>query len=96
MGAINEAVIDEVRQRELLQEDEDEDFMDETTVNPDGTRCPAALKLVACMLLFEITAFMRETYKTVAKSTRGTRTSQRDTNHLSTVVGPGQVRIYLI
>lgn len=32
------------------------------TVNESGTACPHALKLVACHLLLEITAFLRETY----------------------------------
>ena len=33
---MNKVVTDEVRQRELLQEDEEEDFLDEAIVNPEG------------------------------------------------------------
>ena len=63
----NSINLDETKQKQLLQEDEDEDFLDEMNVNPSGNSCPLALKLVACMLLLEITAFMRETYKNVPK-----------------------------
>ena len=61
-----ELVQDEARQRELLLEDEEEDFLDEATVNPSGRGCPPALLLCACTLLAEITAFMRETYRRYA------------------------------
>ena len=33
------------------------------SVNPSGGSCPTALKMVACVLMLEITAFLRETYK---------------------------------
>lgn len=32
-------------------------------VNPNGSDCPFALRIAACQLLLEITAFMRETYQ---------------------------------
>ena len=54
----------------LMQEDEDEDFMDESTVNKEGrstTTWPPVLKFVVCQLLMEITAYIRETYKAVPK-----------------------------
>lgn len=70
---MNEVVTDEVRQRELLQEDEEEDFLDEATVNVEGKGCPVVLKLCSSMVLFEITAYMRETYKAVPKQSRSTR-----------------------
>ena len=35
-----------------------------------GSSCPIALRLVACTLLFEITAFLRETYPNIPKSNR--------------------------
>lgn len=35
-----------------------------------GAECPRALRIVACMLLFEITAFLRETYQNLPKSCR--------------------------
>ncbi|CAB4054728.1 UNC80 [Lepeophtheirus salmonis] len=67
---------DETRQRQLLLEDDEEDFLDEASVNPNSqsTNCPTVLKLVACVLLLEITAFMRETYKILPK-THLTKTS---------------------
>ncbi|XP_060802082.1 protein unc-80 homolog isoform X1 [Amyelois transitella] len=61
-------------QRELLQQDEEEDFLDEASIRlpgkPIGADCPRALRLVACILLFEITAFLRETYQNIPKSCR--------------------------
>jgi hypothetical protein len=53
-----------------LQEDEDEDFMDESTVNKEGSAWPPVLKFVVCQLLLEITAYIRETYKAVPKVQR--------------------------
>ncbi|CAG9579717.1 unnamed protein product [Danaus chrysippus] len=61
-------------QRELLQQDEEEDFLDEASIRLPGktigAECPRALRIVACMLLFEITAFLRETYQNLPKSCR--------------------------
>ena len=37
------------------------------SVNPNGSSCPIALKLVACVLLMEITTFLRETYKNLPR-----------------------------
>ena len=37
------------------------------TVNPQGTACPHALKMVACQLLLEITSFLRETLQSLPK-----------------------------
>jgi hypothetical protein len=50
-----------------VQEDEDEDYMDESTVNKEGGSWPFVLKFVVCQLLLEITAYIRETYKSVPK-----------------------------
>ncbi|XP_034937651.1 protein unc-80 homolog isoform X5 [Chelonus insularis] len=61
---------DENKQRELLIEDEEEDFLDEASINSYGSQCPIALRMVACILLLEITAFLRETYQTLPKSSR--------------------------
>ncbi|XP_058813943.1 protein unc-80 homolog isoform X3 [Topomyia yanbarensis] len=61
---------DPEKQKQLLQQDEEEDFLDEMSVNPHGNDCPPALKLVACMLLMEITGFLRETYQTLPKASR--------------------------
>lgn len=41
-------------------------------MNPRGNDCPPALKLVACVLLYEITAFLRETYRTLPKASKVT------------------------
>nr|XP_037867403.1 protein unc-80 homolog isoform X7 [Bombyx mori] len=61
-------------QRELLQQDEEEDFLDEASIRlpgkPIGADCPRALRIVACVLLFEITAFLRETYQSLPKTFR--------------------------
>ncbi|KAG8225920.1 hypothetical protein J437_LFUL005956 [Ladona fulva] len=61
-------VADENKQKELLVLDEEEDFLDEASVI--GGDCPIALRLVACILLLEVTAFLRETYQTLPKSSR--------------------------
>lgn len=77
------------KQKQLLQQDEEEDFLDEcklrnnnileidtltkniiVSVNPHGNDCPPALKLVACVVLMEATAFLRETYPSLPKSSR--------------------------
>ncbi|XP_074114400.1 unc80, NALCN channel complex subunit isoform X13 [Cotesia typhae] len=63
-------VNDESKQRELVIEDEEEDFLDEASINSYGSQCPVALRMVACILLLEITAFLRETYQTLPKSSR--------------------------
>ncbi len=38
------------------------------TVNPSGSACPYALKMIACQLLLEITTFLRETYQYIPKA----------------------------
>merc|ERR1719300_799996 len=65
-----EVVSDEGRQRDLLMDDEEEDFLDECIVNPTGKGCPTVLLLCASTLLSEITAYMRETYRSVPKQTK--------------------------
>lgn len=37
------------------------------SINGYGSQCPVALRLVACILLLEVTAFLRETYQTLPK-----------------------------
>lgn len=63
-------VTDEQKQKELLIQDEEEDFLDEASINSYGSSCPMALRVIACVLLQEITAFLRETYQTLPKSSR--------------------------
>ena len=61
-------VTDEARQRQLAVEDDEEDFLDEASVAGTGKpRCPMALRLVACVLLLEITTFLREAYRALPK-----------------------------
>ncbi|KXJ74140.1 hypothetical protein RP20_CCG014272 [Aedes albopictus] len=67
---VNASLGDPEKQKQLLQQDEEEDFLDELSVNPRGNDCPPALKLVACILLLEITGFLRETYQTLPKTSR--------------------------
>jgi len=62
--------LDEQQQRILLEEDENEDFLVEASVNPSGRDFPWALRLAACMLLYEITAFMRDSYRRLPRSAR--------------------------
>ena len=54
---------DDNKRKQLRSEDDDEDFLDEATCNPLGDECPFALKIIACQLLLEITAFLRETHQ---------------------------------
>ncbi|XP_017461963.1 PREDICTED: protein unc-80 homolog, partial [Rhagoletis zephyria] len=68
--SVNATFPDPDRQRELLQQDEEEDFLDEASVNPHGNDCPHALKLIACVLLYEITAFLRDTYVLLPKASK--------------------------
>ncbi|KAM4815512.1 protein unc-80 homolog, partial [Thomomys bottae] len=55
-------IYDEETKRQLRKEDEEEDFLDDSTVNPSKCGCPFALKMAACQLLLEITTFLRETF----------------------------------
>ncbi|KAK0161490.1 hypothetical protein PV327_009955 [Microctonus hyperodae] len=41
-----------------------------SSINGYGSQCPVALRMIACILLLEITAFLRETYPTLPKSSR--------------------------
>ena len=45
-------------------------FFPKASVNPNGGSCPMALRLIACVLLLEITTFMRESYKSFPKMHR--------------------------
>ncbi|XP_021380201.1 protein unc-80 homolog isoform X3 [Mizuhopecten yessoensis] len=58
----------EARKRELRTMDDEEDFLDEATVNDSGSSCPYALKMIACLVLQEITTFLRETFRDLPKS----------------------------
>ncbi|KAL4233067.1 Protein unc-80 [Mactra antiquata] len=58
-----EEIHDEKKRRQLRLEDDFEDFLDENTVNARGNDCPYALKMLACLVLEEITTFLRETFQ---------------------------------
>ncbi|KAL8568215.1 hypothetical protein ACOMHN_027738 [Nucella lapillus] len=72
------SVIDDIkddnRRKELRTEDEEEDFLDEASINPKGTDCPYALKMLACLVLLEITTFLRETFQYLPR----TRSQKRE------------------
>ncbi|KFD56195.1 hypothetical protein M513_02973 [Trichuris suis] len=53
---------------QLRINDDLEDFLDESIVNKSGESCPPALRLIACMLLLEIAAFLRESYQEIVRS----------------------------
>ncbi|TKS64886.1 Protein unc-80 -like protein [Collichthys lucidus] len=55
-------IFDEETKRRMRKEDEEEDYLDDNTVNPTKCGCPFALKMAACQLLLEITTFLRETF----------------------------------
>lgn len=67
---IDALLADPEKQHELIQQDEEEDFLDEASVKATGIDCPAALKLITCLILYEITAFLRETYQTLPKTSK--------------------------
>ncbi|VVC45096.1 Hypothetical protein CINCED_3A015660 [Cinara cedri] len=59
---------DETYQRKLQTEDEEEDFLDETSGISRMFSCPMVLRIVACMLFLEITSYLRETYRSLPKT----------------------------
>lgn len=62
--------MDPDKQKELQIQDEEEDYLDEASIYTYGSNCPMPLRLIACVLLQEITAFLRETYQNLPKSSR--------------------------
>ncbi len=42
-------------------------FLSLAIVNRSGHDCPYSLRIIACLLLYEITSFLRETYETLPK-----------------------------
>uniref|UniRef100_A0A7I4YUG5 UNC80 domain-containing protein n=1 Tax=Haemonchus contortus TaxID=6289 RepID=A0A7I4YUG5_HAECO len=53
----------------LKMEDSMEDFFDDAIVNDvSGEKCPPALQLIATLLLYEITSFLRETFRTIPRA----------------------------
>nr|XP_054603628.1 protein unc-80 homolog isoform X2 [Nothobranchius furzeri] len=60
-------IYDEETKRRMRKEDEEEDYLDDNTVNPTKCGCPFALKMAACQLLLEITTFLRETFPCLSR-----------------------------
>ncbi|XP_059153938.1 protein unc-80 homolog isoform X2 [Physella acuta] len=92
--AVIDEVKDENRKKELRQEDEEEDFLDEACVNQKGKECPYALKMLACLVLVEITTFLRETFQYLPRSRSHKREHLWDKNassrrYSSIVSSPG-------
>ncbi|RWS14513.1 protein unc-80-like protein [Dinothrombium tinctorium] len=67
--------LDETRRKQLKTEDEEEDFLDEAHIATSESNCPFALRMAACQLLLEITAFLRETHQYLP--TRSSKSSLR-------------------
>lgn len=63
-------VADPDKQKELQIQDEEEDYLDEASIHAYGSKCPMPLRLIACVLLQEITTFLRETYQNLPKSSK--------------------------
>lgn len=63
-------VADPDKQKELQIQDEEEDYLDEASIYAYGSKCPMPLRLIACVLLQEITTFLRETYQNLPKSSK--------------------------
>lgn len=57
--------LDDMKKRQLRIVDEEEDFLNESSVNPAGNECPFAIRFAACQVLLEITVFLRETHQYV-------------------------------
>ncbi|XP_048774238.1 protein unc-80 homolog isoform X3 [Ostrea edulis] len=70
----------ESRKKELRISDEEEDFLDEGTVNEKGSECPYALKMAACLVLQEITTFLRETFRDLPKGRSARQAWDRPTS----------------
>ncbi|CAF1372114.1 unnamed protein product [Adineta ricciae] len=68
-----------------------EDYYNETIINRSGHECPFSLKLLACLLLYEITSFLRETYTTLPKmssllTSNTNQSRQQRSHHAQTVI----------
>jgi hypothetical protein len=67
-----------------------QDYYDEEMVNPRGNSCPFALKNIVCILLLEITMFLRETYQYMPKKVMNTsQTSNMNSNKSNIPMGQG-------
>lgn len=67
----------------------EEDFFILGSDNTESTNnCPFVLKMAACQLLLEITAFLRETYRVLPRQKYGTMRG-----HGKSVAGPGDKRL---
>ena len=99
----NQATKSSNKQRTSKHADEEggDDFLDDSTVNPNGNDCPYALKIAAVSCLTEITTYLRETHKLIkpekiekppkknllSSGTAATTTSQANTTTQTGVKG---------
>ncbi|CAI4225052.1 unnamed protein product [Auanema sp. JU1783] len=61
--------VDHRDKRELKMYDSMEDYFDDALVNDlSGEKCPPCLQMIAMLLLQEITAFLRETFRTIPRA----------------------------
>ena len=49
-------------------------------VNKSGSECPYPLKMVACLLLLEITTYLRETYQVASQTLLVRKTTSYEKN----------------
>ena len=56
-------------------------------VNPSGRECPYSLQLIVCLLLYEITSFVRETFQTLPRIT-SLSTTTANTRSTKTNISP--------
>ncbi|UJR20708.1 hypothetical protein I4U23_023829 [Adineta vaga] len=68
-----------------------EDYYNEAIVNRSGRDCPYSLKLLVCLLLYEITSFLREKYETLPKMSSSlgvgvNQTRQQRAPHAHTII----------
>ncbi|CAF5137209.1 unnamed protein product, partial [Rotaria sp. Silwood1] len=72
-----------------------EDYYNEAIVNPSGHDCPYSLKLIVCLLLYEITSFLRETYETLPKlstlQTGEVNNRQQRTNNSQNIIDTSSI-----
>ncbi|KAL3872189.1 hypothetical protein ACJMK2_040132 [Sinanodonta woodiana] len=73
-------VHDEQRRKQLRAEDDIEDFLDEAAVNQEGSECPYALKMLGCLVLEEVTIFLRENFQYLPRTKKSRQEPGWDKN----------------
>lgn len=70
----NDTASSKIDKKKLKMLDDLENFLDDGTVNEEFTDCmPVVLQLMAAVVLFEITAFLRETFQALPRSKMGNK-----------------------